>query len=346
VKLRIAIVNDLTLAVEVLRRVVLSRSGYEVAWIARDGAEAVRMCRDDPPDLVLMDLIMPEMDGVEATCRIMSETPCAILVVTATVDGHADKVFEAMGCGAMDAVCTPVFAPGARIEGGKELLDKIERLSRLIRRSPLTSSRPRHADIPKDMTRIPPLVVIGASAGGPKALALILGQLPRDLDGCIVIVQHVDGEFAASLVEWLKSQTTLPLELARIGGRPDPRTVLVAGGDNHLVMTPDLALGYTPEPRESAYRPSIDVFFASVGKYWPRKAMAILLTGMGRDGAQGLLGLRRAGWLTIAQDKPSCVVYGMPKAAVELDAAVEILPLSEIPAAITAFVSRRAGVPQ
>lgn len=339
--MRIAIVNDLSLAVEVLRRVVSSHAGYEIAWIAKDGAEAVAECRKDTPDLILMDLIMPEMDGVEATCRIMQETPCAILVVTATVSGHSDKVFEAMGCGALDAVCTPVLKPGGRIEGGNELLAKVERISRLIPKQASNLFRPKPIGVRPNTGRMPPLVAVGASAGGPKAVARILGQLPGDFPGSLVIVQHVDAGFAPSLVEWLGSQTALRVELAQKGARPAPGSVLIAGGDRHLVMTSEFSLTYTAEPMESPYRPSIDVFFSSVGKHWPAKALAVLLTGMGTDGARGLLCLRRAGWHTIAQDKASCAVYGMPKAAVEVDAAAEVLPLSEIPAAIVEFASRR-----
>jgi two-component system, chemotaxis family, response regulator WspF len=338
--LRIAIVNDLALAVEVLRRVVLSHAGYEIAWIAKNGAAAVNECRKDLPDLILMDLIMPVMDGVEATRRIMQETPCAILVVTATVTGHSDKVFEAMGCGALDVVCTPVLGPGSRIEGGNELLDKVDRISRLIPKQSPTLFKPRPIGALPITGRLPPLVAVGASAGGPKAVAQILGQLPGDFRGSLVIVQHVNAGFAASLVEWLGSQTALRVELAQNGARPAPGSVLIAGGDRHLVMTPEFCLTYSPQPVESPYRPSIDVFFSSVGEHWPSKALAILLTGMGTDGARGLLCLRRAGWRTIAQDKASCAVYGMPRAAVELDAASDVLPLPEIPAAIMGFASR------
>ena len=130
--MRIAIVNDLTMAVEVLRRLILSVHGYEVAWTAADGVEAVEKCARDCPDLILMDLIMPVMDGAQATKIIMKQSPCAILVVTATVSGHAAKVFEALSWGALDAVATPVFGTSGGIEGGEELLRKIAVLGRLI----------------------------------------------------------------------------------------------------------------------------------------------------------------------------------------------------------------------
>lgn len=336
--MRIAIVNGSRLAVEVLRRVILNAPGYKIAWIAKDGAEAVKKCADDLPDLVLMDLMMPIMNGVEATCKIMRETPCAILIVTATVTGHANKVFEAMSCGALDAVCTPVFAAGNKIEGGSQLLTKIASISRLFQKPTKYESGRSIAKLYKFSQIIPPLVVLGASAGGPKTLAKILGQLPSDFPGAVVVVQHVDAEFTASMVEWLDRQVPLPVRLVERGCSPKAAAVLLAGGNLHLVMNSACQLTYSTEPNDSPYRPSIDAFFISIAEHWPRKALAILLTGMGKDGALGLLKLRQAGWHTIAQDQATSVVYGMPRAAAELHAASEILPLCQISEAIVNFV--------
>src|SRR5579862_450945 len=134
--MRIAIVNDMPMAVEALRRVITGVPEYQIAWIAADGEEAVRQCRADPPDLILMDLIMPRMDGAEASRLIMRDSPCAILIVTATVEGHSSKVFEAMGSGALDAVKTPVLDGPGKTGGGSDLLAKIAMLRKLIGRSP------------------------------------------------------------------------------------------------------------------------------------------------------------------------------------------------------------------
>jgi two-component system response regulator WspF len=331
--MRIAVVNDMPLAVEVLRRVVASAPEHTLAWVAMDGREAVEKCRRDRPDLILMDLIMPVLNGVQATCIIMKETPTPILVVTATVEGNAAKVFEAMGYGALDAVATPVFGPGMAIEGGAELLRKISTLEKLFSKNlpPLSGPAPVPAD---DGGVQPPLVAIGSSTGGPRALATLLSTLPPRLGAAIVIVQHVDAQFAAGLATWLGSQTALKVDVAREGMAPQRDTVLLAMTDDHLVMGPDLALHYTPEPRDYSYRPSVNTFFLSVERHWPRRDVAVLLTGMGKDGAEGLAALRRAGWHTIAQDEETSVVYGMPAAAAELDAAVEILPVGAIAAAI------------
>jgi two-component system response regulator WspF len=185
-------------------------------------------------------------------------------------------------------------------------------------------------------------VAIGSSTGGPKALAAILSTLPPIPGVALVIVQHVDAQFARGLATWLDDQTTLRVEVAREGMRPAADTVLVAGTDDHLVLGKDLALHYTPDPRDYPYRPSVNAFFLSLEHYWPRRDVAILLTGMGKDGAQGLAALRQAGWHTIAQDEKSSVVYGMPAAAAELNAAIEILPIEKIAAAVRRKIRRQA----
>lgn len=331
--MRIAIVNDMPLAVEVLRRVIASAPEHALVWVAVNGREAVEKSLQDRPDLILMDLIMPVMDGVQATGKIMQASPCAILVVTATVEGNAALVFEAMGCGALDAVGTPVFGAGMAIEGGRELLKKISTIEKLLIKSPALppSATPERKEWRRDN---PPLVAIGSSTGGPKALAEILSALPPVLGAAFVIVQHVDAQFAPGLATWLDGQTPLRVELAREGMLPTLDTVLVAGTNDHLVIGADLALHYTPDPRDYPYRPSVNALFLSLLHHWPQPGVAALLTGMGKDGAQGLAALRQAGWHTMAQDEDTSVVYGMPAAAVELNAAIEILPISSIAAAI------------
>jgi two-component system response regulator WspF len=310
---------------------VLQTREHQLAWIAGDGAQAVQLCARDVPDLILMDLIMPLMDGIEATRRIMTDTPCPIVVVTASVDDNSSKVFEAMGAGALDAVNTPVLeCPGAD-KGAHALLSKIETIRRLVGTDmsrKRDSSAAASSGLPN--SRHCSLVALGASAGGPAALAQILADLPADLPAAIVIVQHVDMQFAQGLANWLDYHTALQVRLAQDADRPQPGLALLAGRNLHLVFTNPTRLAYTNHPVESSYRPSVDVFFRSVERFWPGEIIAVLLTGMGRDGAQSLRSLRRRGHHTIAQDQPSSAVFGMPKAAAELDAATEILALERI----------------
>jgi two-component system response regulator WspF len=346
--MRVAIVNDLRLATEVLRRIIRSDPRHEVAWIAADGAEAVRLCQQDTPDVVLMDLLMPVMNGAEATRRIMSASPCAVLVVTATVAGNFELVCEALGYGAFDAIATPELGSRSPAEAGAELLrklDSVERINRHLKRpadaSQVAPSIPRVAA--STLHDRVPLVAIGASTGGPPALAAILAQWPADFPAAVVIVQHIDVEFAPQLAHWLGARSKVKVRLAISGECPQAGTVLIAGTNDHLIMAPDRSLRYTPEPADNPYRPSVDSLFNSLAAHWPAPGIAALLTGIGRDGAVGLLALRKAGWHTLAQDEASSVIYGMPKAAVELGAAAAIVPLDEMAQQIRAhpFVSKR-----
>jgi two-component system response regulator WspF len=341
--MRIGIVNDSIMAREVLHRVVRSLPGQEVAWVAEDGEQAVSKHRDDPADLILMDLFMPVMDGVEATRRIMHEAPCAILVVTATVSGHIHKVYQAMGYGALDAVDTPVLGTSGNVAGAESLARKIDVIGKLIGKTPAVNAPPiRGVALPSRPLRVStlhPLVLIGCSTGGPFALAEILPRLPASLKATIVIVQHVDSAFAPGLGEWLSEHASRRVTLAAEGQELAEGQTFLSGTDEHLVLGADRRLHYTPEPASISYRPSVDVFFTSAAQHWPRPGVAALLTGMGRDGAEGLLKLRRQGWKTIAQDEATSVVWGMPRAAIERGAADQVLPLPQVAQGILTFLS-------
>lgn len=326
--MKIAIVNDMPLAVETLRRALALERRHQLIWVAGDGARAVELCARELPDLILMDLIMPVMDGVEATRRIMNQTPCAIVVVTASVGGNAWRVYEAMGHGALDAIDTPVSVLDDTVQGAAALLAKIDTIEKLVRepgRAQAVAGR-AHATAPDSGG----LLAIGASAGGPAAVLTLLRGLPREFPAAIVVVQHVDAQFAAGMAQWLGQQCALPVRIACEGESPAAGTVLLAGTNDHLALSAQQRLLYTPEPRDYVYRPSVDVFFHSVVHHWPGQAVGVLLTGMGRDGAAGLKALRDSGCHTIAQDQASSAVYGMPKAAAALGAAVEVLPLERI----------------
>jgi chemotaxis response regulator CheB len=336
--MRIAIVNDVLMAVEAVRRVLSRTREHEIAWIARDGEEAVLKCAQDTPDLVLMDLYMPKMGGVEATRQIMARTPCAIVVVTGDVGHHAPAVFEAMGAGALDAVNTPVLDE-AGPAGGASLLGKVETIRRLLGTGGAKSAAAQPT-CPPGRSPQPMLFALGASAGGPAALGQVLSSLPSDLAASLVVVQHVDVQFAESLARWLNDQTALRVRLAREGDRPEPGVVLLAGTEDHLVFSSQGRLSYTPHPEETSYRPSVDVFLRSADRYWAGEIVGVLLTGMGRDGAEGLRLLRDHGHHTIAQDAETSAVYGMPKAAAQLGAAREILPLDQIGPRLRSLVLR------
>ncbi|VVD90133.1 chemotaxis response regulator protein-glutamate methylesterase [Pandoraea eparura] len=324
--MRIGIVNDSSIAVEALRRTLAQRPGFDVAWVAHDGAQAVSMCASAPPDLVLMDLVMPIMDGVAATREIMRRAPCPILIVTSDVGHHASLVFDAMGAGALDAVDTPVLGGSDRARPASSLLAKIDAIA--AQQADARLAQP--ALTPRPPTKTDALVAIGASAGGPAALAALLGRLPVNFGAGIVVVQHVDDAFAPGMAEWLDQQTLLTVRLARSGERPSAGLVLLAGGNRHLRVDASGRCVFADEPTDAVYRPSIDVFLQSVADNWRARAVGVLLTGMGRDGAAGLGAMRAQGFITIAQDRETSAVYGMPKAAAEAGAASQILPLASI----------------
>lgn len=344
--MRISIVHDRNCAE--LERLILSVPGYKVAWTARNGSEALRCCAFERPDLLLIDLGAPEVDSMETTRYIMSHYPCPILLMANSLETDAARIFEAMGQGAKDVINLPLSGEGFQAQQSREaFLKKIRTLATL--HGP--TLRPLQARLPKpDTPRVlreprpehlgsglrlaPRLLALGSSTGGPGALAKVLANLPATLETTVIIVQHVDEEFSFDLAAWLNSQTHFHVQLARKGETPRKGHVYVASSNDHLILTSRLEFDYTPEPRSTHYRPSVDVFFNSAAQHWPRPEIAVLLTGMGRDGASGLANLKEKGWYTIAQDEATSVVYGMPKAAKELGAAVDILPLEQIGMAV------------
>ena len=334
----IGIVNDLEICIESLQQVLASTPEHRVVWVARNGQEAVDCCKKLTPDLILMDLIMPVMGGVEATHKIMQSSPCPILIVTSTVSGNSAKVFEAMSAGALDVVATPVMSKKDETGTGKELLKKIHRIGQLTGSLQKKPEKPGPIEKPKVQIEGTDLVVLGCSTGGPNILVEILSALPETIPASIIVVQHMDQQFTPGLVQWIDSKITLPVNIARHGDMPEPGKVLIACTDDHLIMTPTLTLAYTKEPKNNFYHPSVDVFFSSIAQSWPGEGAAGLLTGMGRDGAEGLLALHNRNWYTIAQDRDSSVVYGMPKAAAELGAATDILPANKIGTAISEYI--------
>ena len=334
--------NDETLAVEALRRAIMSTPEYTIAWVARDGAEAVRRCHTERPDVILMDLLMPVMDGVEATRRIMIASPCAILVVTADVTRNMSKVFAALGAGALDVVSTPTLTAGTRDASAAALLAKI----RLIGVLGVSYAPAPALAMAAGEEAATALIAIGASAGGPPAVAHVLRDLSATLPAAVLVVQHVDAEFVDSMAEWFDSQCSLIVRVAREGVKPAVGCAYLAAGDVHLVVKSDGRLAFQAEPIDAPYRPSADVLFSSIAENWRGVAIGVVLSGMGRDGALGLKKLRATGARTIAQDESSSAVYGMPRAAAELSAATDVLPISQIGPLITDVLDRRSRVPK
>jgi two-component system response regulator WspF len=338
--MKIAIVNDIAVIAEALRQTIADTGEHQVEWVAYSGEEALRLCAERRPDLILMDLIMPGLDGVETTRRIMQQTPCAILLVTASPDTHTSLVFRALGAGALDVTTTPVLADGVTNDAG--LLAKIRTIGKLIGvPSSASVTAPPNSPAPSGR-RVDALVAIGSSTGGPAALATILKDWTPGSDTAAVMIQHIDRAFTDNLAKWLTAHVGFPIHVIEEGMRPEGGRLYIAKTNDHLLLDAGGVFAYRADPQDYPYRPSVDVFFQSIAREWRRQAVGILLTGMGRDGAAGLLAMRQAGQFTIAQDRATSTVYGMPRAAAALNAAVRVLPLDAIGKTVESVLRRKA----
>jgi len=331
--MRIAVVHASSTALQAVNAALTQQGEYDVLWSARDGADAIRRVAEIAPELLLLDVSIAHPDSAEVTRRIMARSPCAVVLLAERPQAQTGAIYEAMGAGAVDVTTCPVLDEAGRLATAEPLLAKLRTMAKMLGHAhgPHSARAPGPRRVGSADQK---LIAIGASTGGPQALFKILAGLPPALEVPIVIVQHVDSEFSTGLASWLQDASGRRVELARSGSRAEPGGVLLAASNDHLVLTARGTFTYTIEPRELPYRPSVDVLFSSLAEHWPAPAVAVLLTGMGRDGARGMKRLKDAGWYTIAQDEASSVVFGMPKAAIELGAVEHVAALSGIAEAI------------
>jgi two-component system chemotaxis response regulator CheB len=327
--IRVLVADDSELFRELISRVVAAEPGFDVVAVASDGNAAAALARSLRPDVITMDLNMPDADGFSGIARIMAETPTPILVLTAN---PAETVgFRALSLGALDILEKPQ-AHTDLDEYGQLLRSRLRLLAgvKVIRH--LRGLRERHAPPARAAVR-PELVAIGASLGGPRALAAVLRALPPDFPVPIAVVQHIADGFTEGLATWLASESRLAVHEAREGERLQPGLVLLAPSGRHLVVGDGVAR-LSDAPPVDTFRPSVTPLFASAARAYGARAVGVLLTGMGRDGAEGLRAIKEAGGPTLAQDEATSAVFGMPRAAIELGAVDRVLPLDEIPRAL------------
>lgn len=345
--IRILVVEDspaqLALLVGLLRR-----SGcFEVVGTASDGRKAIAAAERLRPQVVAMDIHLPTMDGYEATRRIMERCPTPIVLISARESDAEQRTMQALAAGALAVVPKPGGAALAGDRAAEEQFLTTLRLMAGVRvvtrhaRRPALAAAPAPAP-PHAASASPAILAIAASTGGPAALQRLLSGLGPGFPLPVLVVQHIASGFAGALADWLASVVPLPVEVAQAPQRFAPGTVYLAPDDRHLVVAGPGHLGLAPNSAEDRYCPSADRLFASAARVYGARAIGVILTGMGDDGAQGLASMRAAGALTLAQDEASSVVYGMPRAAVEAGAVVRSAPLAALPLAVLAALRHRA----
>jgi len=339
-RIRVLVAEDSATVREHLVEVLNADPGMEVVGQATDGREAATLCRELRPHVVTLDLAMPFMDGLAVTEQIMAHCPTPILIISGSRErGEAFKTYDALAAGAIEVLEKP---SGDEAEGSWErnLLSMVRMVSRIKvithlrgRISGQHRHSPESADIAVPQTSVSgqKVVAIGTSTGGPAALMAVLSALPTGYPWPILVVIHLSRGFGTSFVHWLAQQVRLPVAMAEDGQRLAAHAghVLVARPDRHLVLREGV-LQYTDDPPLHSCKPAVDALFLSLARERGADVVACLLTGMGRDGAQGLLAIRRAGGVTIAEDESSSVVFGMPGEAIRLDAATLVMPVSRI----------------
>lgn len=337
--INVLIVDDSKLARLVLRKILTADPEIRVIGTVENGEEALRFLAEPPqgqkPDVVTMDMMMPGMDGFEATRKIMETHPLPIVITTSSYKPQeVEKTFRAIEVGAVTILEKPGAVAHRDFENAcKEFRNTIKVMAgvKVVRHWPRDKKKtPRPAAAPiihSDHT----VLAIGASTGGTAAFQQILNLLPDDLPAPIMMVQHISGEFIAGMNQWLEKTTGFPVHLARAGEKMRAGHVYIAPDDFHMGVMPGGVIELSRAEKEEGVRPSASYLFRSVARVYGKNAIGVLLTGMGRDGGQGLKALRDAGALTIAQDESTSTVFGMPAEAIKLGGAQYILPLKEIP---------------
>jgi two-component system chemotaxis response regulator CheB len=364
-QIRVVIVDDSAMVRRMLSNMLARDPAIQVVGEACDGYEGIRLVESIRPDVVTMDVFMPGLDGLAATEHLMAYCPTPILVLTSSLaQGEVDITFKMLGAGALEVIEKPNASSNESLE--RATWDLIRRIKVLSRVKVVTHLRGRRRTIPAEAlvqspeppTALPavpavpseptdsallppfPLVVIGASTGGPRVIYRILSELPSDLPAAVLVVQHIAEGFSAGMVEWLQTSSRLPVLLGQENLLLRPGKVFIAPDQRDLVILPGERIHLTQSPL-LIQRPSVDIAMQAAAEVFADRAIGVLLTGMGRDGAYGLLTIRRRGGATIAQDEQSSTIYGMPRAAVQLGAAQDVLMPAQIAKRVIELVQQR-----
>ncbi len=344
-KTRVLIVDDSALVRGLMREIINGQPDMEVVGQAPDPIQAREMIKTLDPDVLTLDVEMPGMNGLDFLEKLMRLRPMPVVMVSSHTARGSEETLRALELGAVDFIAKPRLGGSVRLaELADEIADKIRAAARArVRRHALADQaaqapRPLPAHAARAGER---LVFVGSSTGGTEALKELLSRLPASAPG-ILIAQHMPESFTRSFAQRLNGLTAMHVKEAEHGERVLPGHVYIAPGHSHLRVKrngPYYCAELSKDEPVNRHRPSVDVLFQSAAAVAGGNGLGVLLTGMGKDGAQGLLAMRQAGAHTIAQDEASCVVFGMPKAAIELGAAIEIAPLHDIAARLLARIA-------
>jgi len=352
-KIKVMIVDDSAVVRQVVSQALTRDQGIEVIGVAADPIFALQKMETLWPDVLVIDIEMPRMDGISFLKKIMAERPTPVVVCSSLAEQGAQATFEALAAGAISIITKPKSGLKSFLEDASNDIVQAVRSAaranmRAIRSSPLpTFNRPKlsadavlSAGSSRALERTTDKVVaIGTSTGGTQALETVLTRLPPTSLG-IIIVQHMPEKFTAMFAERLDGLCQIEVREARNGDRVIPGLALIAPGGRHMMLKlngAQYAVEVVDGPLVNRHKPSVDVLFRSVAKFAGENSLGIIMTGMGDDGARGMKEMHDAGATTIAQDEASCVVFGMPKEAIKLGAADQILALDQIPAAIISY---------
>jgi two-component system, chemotaxis family, protein-glutamate methylesterase/glutaminase len=343
----VLIVDDSPVARGLLSHLLEAEPGLHVMGAVESGHAAMAFLQQQKPDVVLMDIVMPRLDGFETTRQIMETNPLPIVICTGASDPREmATTFRSMEAGALACVGKPVSREHPEFEAlASELIQTIKLMAevKVVRRwskTRLTAATPS-ASVLDESSPAPGIVGIGASTGGPPVLQTILSGLPKDFRVPLLVVQHIAPGFLSGLIEWLNQTTGLRIQIASHGTLPLAGHVYFAPDDLHLGLSPNFRLRLTREEPENGLRPAVSYLFRSLAESCGSRAIGVLLSGMGKDGAVELRLMRDHGAITIAQDKETSVVHGMPGEAISLGGATHVLPGEKIADMLTGFVNRK-----
>ena len=345
-KISVLVVDDSALVRQLLVDIISQDPDMEVAGTARDGVEAIKMTQDLDPDVITMDIHMPEMDGLSALEYIMKKMPRPVIMISALVKKGAVPTLKSLELGAVDFIAKPSQFPTSVADIREDVIEKIKAAAGSKAREVWERARrarpPKKAKLRREGALRGRLVVMGASAGGPRALAEILPAFPEDMPAPIVIVQHMPAPFTGSFAERLNARSRVEVREAGDGEELTEGTALVVPGGYDMVLSREPSGRVFTRLLKTIARhgasPVIDVTMESAAQVFADKTIGVLLSGMGSDGALGIGMIKDAGGETIAQDESTCLVFGMPKAAIERKLVDLVLPLEKIAGAIVSRV--------